>query len=100
MLGHLAGWEAIGINIVEQIDANGEFEKLGITRETIDAFNEEMLIPYRAMSTSDVRLALEDTHFALMQLAERSQADIAEVVIDVTRDHYAKHLDDLRNIPR
>lgn len=100
MLGHLAGWEAIGIDIVEQINARGEYEKLGITRETIDAFNEEMLIPYRAMSTEDVRLALEDTHFALMQLAEQSQADIAEVVIDVTRDHYARHLDDLRNIPR
>ena len=98
MLGHLAGWEAVGIDIVEQLNERGEFTRLGLTRETVDAFNEEMLIPYRAMSTPEVRQALENTHFALMNLAETSQADIAEVVIDVTRDHYNKHLGDLRGV--
>ena len=96
MLSHLAGWESIGIDLVEQLNERGEFTRLGLTRDTVDAFNEEMLIPYRAMSTADVRQALKDTHFALMQLAEQSQADIAEVVIDVTRDHYDKHVGDLR----
>lgn len=99
MLAHLAGWEAIGIDIVNQINERGEFTRLGITRETIDAFNEKMLTPYRAMSTPEVRQALNDTHVALMQLAAASQADIAEVVFDVTRDHFAKHLGDLRSIP-
>lgn len=101
MLGHLAGWEAIGINIIEQLNERGEYDKLGISTETIDAFNEEMLIPYRALSTADVRQALEDTHYALMHLAEHSEADrVAEVVLDVTRDHYSKHLPDLRGIPK
>ncbi|HEX5164093.1 MAG TPA: ClbS/DfsB family four-helix bundle protein [Thermomicrobiales bacterium] len=100
MLGHLAGWEAIGIDIVNQLNERGEYTPLGVNRETIDAFNEEMLIPYRAMTTREVRQSLEDTHFALMQLAEASQADIADVVLDVTRDHYNKHLGDLRGIPR
>jgi hypothetical protein len=100
MLGHLAGWEAIGINIINQLNERGEYTPLGINRETVDAFNEEMLIPYRSMTTRQVRQTLEDTHFALMQLAEESQADIAEVVLDITRDHYNKHLGDLRGIPR
>jgi hypothetical protein len=100
MLGHLAGWEAIGIDIINQLNERGEYTPLGVNRETIDAFNEEMLIPYRAMTTREVRQSLEGTHFALMQLAEESQADIAEVVLDVTRDHYTKHLGDLRGIPR
>ncbi|MEX2315052.1 MAG: ClbS/DfsB family four-helix bundle protein [Thermomicrobiales bacterium] len=103
MLSHLAGWESIGIDIIEQLNQRGEYTRLGLTRDTVDAFNKEMLIPYRAMSTADVRQALEDTHFALMQLAEECQADIAEVVIDVTRDHYDKHVGDLRpllNLPR
>jgi hypothetical protein len=101
MLGHLAGWEAIGIDLIEQLNERGEYDKLGITKETIDAFNEEMLIPYRALSTTDVRQALEDTHYALMHLAEHSEADqVAEVVLDVSRDHYNKHLPDLRGIPR
>ena len=98
MLGHLAGWEAIGIDIVTQLDERGEYTPLGINRDTVDAFNEEMLVPYRTLSTQDVRQALEDTHFALMQLAEVSSADIAEVVLDVTRDHYNKHLGDLKGI--
>jgi hypothetical protein len=100
MLGHLAGWEAIGIDIIEQINERGDFDRLGITKETVDAFNEEMQLPYRAMTTPGVRKALEDTHFALMDLAERSEGDVAEIVIDVTRDHYVKHIPDLRKIPR
>jgi hypothetical protein len=100
MLGHLAGWEAIGIDLIQQLDEKGEFEKLGLNRETVNPFNEEMLVPYRAMTTTEVRQALEDTHYALMALAEKSQADqVAEVVFDVTRDHYNKHVPDLRGIP-
>lgn len=100
MLGHLAGWEAIGIDIIEQLDATGSFEPLGLNRETVNAFNEEMQIPYRAMTTQEVRQALEDTHYALMELAEKSQADrVAEIVLDMTRDHYNKHVPDLRGIP-
>ena len=99
MVGHLAGWEEIGIRIVREMDERGEFTRPGINRETVDAFNEEMLIPYRAMSTPEVRQALIDTHSSLMQLAEASQADINEIVIDVTCDHYAKHVPDLRGVP-
>jgi hypothetical protein len=99
MLCHLAGWEAIGIDIIEQLNERGDYDRIGVTRETIDAFNEEMLNLYRAMSTREVRQALDDTHYSLMQLAEQSHADIAEVVLDVTRDHYTKHLGDLRAIP-
>lgn len=100
MLGHLAGWEAIGIDLVEQINERGDFERLGLTRDTVDVFNEEMLAPYRAMSTPEVRLALADAHFTLMDLAERSSGNVAEVILDVTRDRYAKHIPDLRKIPR
>jgi hypothetical protein len=99
MVGHLAAWEEIGIRIVREMDERGEFSRLGINRDTVDAFNEEMMIPYRAMSTPEVRQALVDTHTALIRLAEASRADIDEIVIDVTRDHYAKHIPNLRGIP-
>jgi hypothetical protein len=99
MLAHLAGWEAIGIDLVEQMNERGEYTRLGLNRDTVDAFNEEMLAQYSGMSTQEVRQALEETHFALMDLAETSQADIAAIVIDVTRDHYNKHIPDLRGIP-
>jgi hypothetical protein len=99
MVGHLAAWEEIGIRIVREMDERGEFTRLGINRDTVDAFNEEMMIPYRAMSTPEVRQALVDTHTALIRLAEASRADIDEIVIDVTRDHYEKHIPNLRGIP-
>ena len=99
MVGHLAAWEEIGIRIVREMDERGEFTRLGINRDTVDAFNEEMLIPYHAMSTQEVRQDLVDTHARLIRLAEASEADIDEIVIDVTRDHYAKHISDLRGIP-
>ncbi|HYI16908.1 MAG TPA: ClbS/DfsB family four-helix bundle protein [Thermomicrobiales bacterium] len=99
MVGHLAGWEEIGIRLVREMDERGEFTRLGLNRETVNAFNEEMLVPYRAMSTTAVRESLNDTHARLMQLAEASQADINAIVIDMTRDHYRKHVPDLRGIP-
>ena len=99
IVGHLAGWEEIEIRIAREMNERGEFTRLGINRETVDAFNEEMLVPYRAMSSSEVRRALADTHARLMTLAEASHADINEIVIDVTRDRYAKHIPDLRGIP-
>jgi hypothetical protein len=99
MVGHLAGWEEIGIRIVREMDQRGEYTRLGINRETVDAFNEEMLVPYRALSTPEVRQTLVNTHSRLMELAEASEADVAAIVIDVTRDHYNKHIPDLRGIP-
>jgi hypothetical protein len=96
MVGHLAGWEAIGSRIIRELEERGEFTRLGVTAETINAFNEDMLAPYRALSTPDVRRALAETHRELMDLAERSPAADAEIVLDVTRDHYNKHVGDLR----
>jgi hypothetical protein len=101
MLAHIAGWEAIGIDLIEQLEEKGEFERLGLNRETVNQFNEEMLVPYRQMSTPEVRQALQDTHDALMHLAEHAQHEqVPSVVLDVTRDHYAKHVPDLKGIPR
>src|SRR5215203_2827753 len=34
MLGHLAGWEAIGIDFIEQLEEKGEHDKLGLNLET------------------------------------------------------------------
>jgi len=101
VLSHIAGWEAIGIDVIEQLEQTGEFEEPDLSDETIDAFNEELLIPYRAMTTPEVRRAIEDTHDALMSIAERAlHTKVPAVLIDITRDHYNKHLDDLRGVTR
>ncbi len=98
MIAHLAGWEEVGIDIVRQVNETGSYQPLGITRETVDAFNETLVAPYRDRSVAEVRHAFADIHASLVDLASRSQVDHSEIVFDVTRDHYAKHLSDLRQL--
>lgn len=99
LLGHLAGWEAIGIDVVREIEAGGAEEWPDLADDEYDAFNEEMLAPYRAMTTAEVRQALEDTHITLMNLAETAQRlTNPGTILSVTSEHYAKHLDDLRKL--
>lgn len=100
LLGHLAGWEALAIDIINELDERGDSTPLAVNPETIDVLNEEMLVPYRALPTSEVRRALEDTHLALMDVAERSPDVRADIVIHVTRDHYNEHVDDVRRLAR
>ena len=65
--------------------------------------NEELLDSWRDRSIADVRQYLEDAHFTLMNLAERSLSVQPAIVAEVTSEHYRQHADDFRllaNLPK
>lgn len=94
VLAHLGNWEEEGIAIVERMD-DGEPEQWPEkTDGSFDAWNEEHVAPWRERSLAEVREYLQDAHFSLMDLAERSQNAKPEIVLPVTSEHYEKHLDD------
>jgi len=98
MVAHLAGWDEIGIRLIREVAERGKYTPLGVNRDNVDAFNEEMLVPYRRLSTPEVRTALVDTHTRLIQIAADSDADVADIVYGMSRDHYRKHIPDLQRV--
>ncbi len=96
LLTHLANWEELGIGVLEDMEDGGQPE--WPHADELDAVNAEMLEPWRGRSLDEIRAYLEQTHFALMDLAERSQAITPHVLLSVTANHYAQHLDDLRRL--
>jgi hypothetical protein len=100
VLAHIANWEEVGISMIAEMDA-GQPEQWPDTRAIgLDAFNEQMLTPYRDLSLEEVKQYFEGTHYALMNLAETSQAIRPALLLDITRDHYAQHIDDLRKLAK
>jgi hypothetical protein len=97
LLVHLANWEEVAIGVIDELEAGGE--ESWPEADTHD-LNASMLEPYRDISLEDAREYLEATHFALMDAAERARNITPSVILSVTADHYATHLDDLNAVAR
>jgi hypothetical protein len=100
VLAHLANWEAVGIGMLAEMDAGMPERWPDTSQIGLDAYNEQMLEPYRDLPLADVKRYFEDTHYALMAAAETSTAVRPELLLDLTRDHYAQHIDDLRRLAK
>lgn len=95
LLAHIGNWEEEGIAIIERMDEGGPEQWPERSDGSFDAWNEDHVRPWRSRTLAEVKEYLEDVHFSLMDLAERSPNAKSEVVIPVTTEHYEKHLDDL-----
>jgi hypothetical protein len=95
LLAHLANWEEVALDIVAEMeDGSPEAWPEGDN----DEINEEMLAPYRDSALAEVREYLEATHFQLMDAAERARNVTPRIVLEVTSEHYAIHIDDLKSL--
>lgn len=98
LLIHLANWEELGLDVLESIEDGDVEEWPDTSGDALDILNAEMLEPYRNVSLDGARAYLEETHFALMDAAERAKRIDARVVLRVTVDHYAEHLPDIERL--
>lgn len=95
LLVHIANWEEVAIDVIEEIEAGGE---ASWPEADTDELNAEMLEPYRDNTLEEALEYLESTHFALMDVAEDASLITPDVVLGVTSRHYEKHLPDFQTI--
>jgi hypothetical protein len=99
VLAHLAAWEEVGIDVIREMEA-GNPEQWPDSDDMIDEFNAELLEPYRDLTAAEIRAALQETHFTLMQLAETAPDIRPDTILSVTADHYSEHVEALRALGR
>lgn len=94
LIAHIAAWEEIAIDVIEQMEDGGPEEWPNDDDEIIDAFNAELLEPFDGMSLDEVRQRHEEIHFTLMSYAESAQSLRPDIILGVTTEHYDVHADD------
>ena len=97
VVAHLGNWEDVLREYLIATDNDDNPQWPTANRHT-DIVNEEMLEPYRTLSVSDVREQFRDAHFALMDTLESSPSVDVRRALQVTKVHYDKHIDDLRQL--
>jgi hypothetical protein len=100
VLAHIIGWEEVAIDVIEAMEAGEPEEWPEVEGEELDAFNEELIEPFRDLPLADFRQQADDIHFRLMDLAERARTIRPDTVLGVTAEHYAEHIDDLRALKK
>jgi hypothetical protein len=95
LLAHIANWEEVALGVIERLESG---EPAGWPGGETDEKNAALLEPYRDASLEDVRDYLETSHFSLMDAAEHARNITPDVLLSVTANHYAKHMDDFRSI--
>lgn len=95
LLVHLANWEEVAIDVIEEIEAGGDESW---PEADADQVNAELLEPYRDCTLAEALEYLETTHFALMDVAEGALRIAPSVVLGVTAEHYAQHTSDLQSL--
>jgi hypothetical protein len=98
VLAHITAWEEVGIDVIREMEAGNSEQWPDDGDDVIDELNEELLEPYRELTVAEVRAALNEAHFTLMQLAETSPDIRSETVLEVTADHYPQHIEALRSL--
>lgn len=78
-------WDTLGTGSGKE---TGCYRPLGVMQETVDAFNEPLIGPFRDRSVAEL-------HAVPADLAAYSREDHSGNVFDITEDHDVKHLDDL-----
>lgn len=99
VISHLADWEGIYMQVLKDRDAGRpeRWPRQDMTDYTLDRWNEAQVIAKADWSLGEVREYFEQTHDDLMALLERlPEVDPVEAR-EYTKDHYAKHYDDLAN---
>ncbi len=97
LIAHLGNWEEVGLKVIREMDA-GKPERWPHHGHDINEFNAGMLEPWRSKPLDEVRRYFEHTHFALMDLAETSPSVTPDLLLGVTKGHYAEHRGDLQHL--
>jgi hypothetical protein len=98
LLAHLAAWEEDATDALRRYNAGESFEWPSVPDNDYDRWNAEHVGPWQSKALAEVRQYLEQSHFALMELAEQLPNVRPRIVIGVTEGHYGEHMDDLRTL--
>lgn len=98
LLAHIASWEREGARVIRDLDA-GEPAEWPNDSQT-DAWNEAQVEGWRSLRLEQVQQWAQDEHFELMNLAETSPEIAPDILLSVTAEHYAEHLDDVRKLAK
>ena len=97
VISHIADWESVLAQVLR--DRNeGKQERWptgGSTGVSIDTWNEAQVVARADWSLGEVMEYFEQTHDDLMELLETLPEIDPDEVYEYTRDHYARHYDDL-----
>lgn len=96
LISHIADWEGAYSEVLKARSegkiARWPTEEAGLTT---DAWNEAQVVARADWSIGEVMEYLEQTHDDLMELLESHKEIDPQEALHYTRDHYAKHYDDL-----
>ncbi len=91
---HIANWEEAATRAIRDLDAGMALDPVHSSGADLDAWNEEHVAPYRAISLIEAKGYFEQAHNALLEAIRSSPNVYPRIVLS----SYLYHLDDLLNL--